>query len=280
MTSKVNKTVQTSDGINLFYREYLPKKKTNSFVLFIHGWGDHSGTTNEFQEFLCSHGVGVYALDLRGHGRSDGQRGYITSWNDYSLDVFCVYNQIIKNNPNIQIHLSGLSMGGLVATSFIQQKNNLTHIKSLTLIAPMLALSVKIDSIKQFIGNLMSFVLPKFSLSTTLNLSHITLDTYIQEIRKNDSLQHSMANSRWFTEGVQAQKDVISNIDLIKIPTMVCHSDNDMVNSYEASRDFYDKLTLKEKKIKKYQNKEHGLLYSTIKEEVFHDILLFIKSIS
>jgi alpha-beta hydrolase superfamily lysophospholipase len=56
----------------------------------IHGWAG---------EQFSVHGLAAYALDLRGRGRSDGERFYIEKFSDYTGDVGQLVEIARAENP-------------------------------------------------------------------------------------------------------------------------------------------------------------------------------------
>ncbi|TGR92564.1 alpha/beta fold hydrolase, partial [bacterium M00.F.Ca.ET.191.01.1.1] len=58
----------------VYYRHWAPLKPTAQIV-FLHGYGEHSGLYHRFANSLNARGIGVWALDAIGHGLSDGERG-------------------------------------------------------------------------------------------------------------------------------------------------------------------------------------------------------------
>ena len=71
----VERTFVSHDGVELFYRAWLPERVTRAVVLF-HRGHEHSGRWAEFVEKLGMPDAAVFAWDARGHGRSPGERGW------------------------------------------------------------------------------------------------------------------------------------------------------------------------------------------------------------
>ena len=70
-------TFRTGDGLDLFYRAWRPKGPPRGVLVFVHGFGEHSGLYSGTAAHFVGCGYLVYALDQRGHGRSPGARGYV-----------------------------------------------------------------------------------------------------------------------------------------------------------------------------------------------------------
>src|SRR3712207_1260796 len=68
-------TMTSWDGMRLFYRSWTPAAPTDKALLLFHRGHEHSGRWQDTVELLGLNDVAIYALDARGHGRSEGDRG-------------------------------------------------------------------------------------------------------------------------------------------------------------------------------------------------------------
>ncbi len=98
--------------------EKKPSKKLHSTpILFVHGmwhgawcWAEH------FLPYFADHGYRVYALSLRGHGKSEGREKLRwTTVSGYVADVAQVVKELEK--PPV---LVGHSMGGMIVQKYIE----------------------------------------------------------------------------------------------------------------------------------------------------------------
>jgi acylglycerol lipase len=100
---------------NIYYQCWLPDKKAKAVLLVAHGFAEHSGRYNNVVDHFVPKGYAVYALDHRGHGRSDGQRVHVDDFNEYIKDLKTFFNIVRKENPKDKIFLIGHSMGSVIA---------------------------------------------------------------------------------------------------------------------------------------------------------------------
>jgi len=104
----------------LFSRAWEPadKSKTWATLMIVHGTVDHSGVYAELGERLAAQGVAVFAADMRGWGRSDGEPLYFNSIETFSQDVLRDYARIhADGSPYAGVQsrfLLGKSLGGLI----------------------------------------------------------------------------------------------------------------------------------------------------------------------
>src|ERR1700738_1474126 len=83
-------SVLGSSGLNIFVRSWRPQGAARAVVVICHGLNAHSGQYQGVGEQFAADGLAVYALDLRGRGRSDGERFYVEKFADYVSDLATV----------------------------------------------------------------------------------------------------------------------------------------------------------------------------------------------
>lgn len=102
------------------YRFTYPSDNT---IILIHGVGSsaymYNKTASLIQEATQTE---VYAIDLRGHGQSDGISGDVDYINQYVDDLADIISIIRKEKPNGKIIIAGHSMGGGVALRYAMEK--------------------------------------------------------------------------------------------------------------------------------------------------------------
>ena len=120
--------IVTDDGVRIALHTRLPENKTPEYVLVIsHGMAEHALRYERFARFLCEHGIGVYAHDQRGHGKtaaSETDLGFLAEKDGFRravLDVRAVVQKCRSDFPQAKIVLFGHSFGSFVAQSYIEQ---------------------------------------------------------------------------------------------------------------------------------------------------------------
>src|SRR6202049_974598 len=107
--------ISGSSGLNIFVRSWRPQGAARAVVVICHGLNAHSGQYLSVGEQFAAAGLAVYALDLRGRGRSDGERFYIEKCADYVSDVATVIALARTREPGLSVYLLGHSAGGVVS---------------------------------------------------------------------------------------------------------------------------------------------------------------------
>ena len=113
---KTEGTFETSGGLRLFERSWLPDGAPRGVLALVHGYAEHSGRYDYVGIWLAQRGYAVHALDLRGHGKSEGDRVFVRSFNEYLDDVDAFLALVRERHGGATPWLMGHSMGGTVVT--------------------------------------------------------------------------------------------------------------------------------------------------------------------
>ena len=89
-------------------------------VVLVHGASEHSGRYGHVADALVADGYAVYALDHRGHGRSEGPRAVLDRMDNAVADVDQLVLQASEEHPGAPVFMLGHSMGGTVAVSLLR----------------------------------------------------------------------------------------------------------------------------------------------------------------
>lgn len=98
-----------------------PHESPRYVALLVHGYGEHIGRYEHVADTLVRHGAAVYGPDHMGHGRSQGERVLIDSFEDVVTDMRAVEERARTGHPGVPVVLIGHSMGGLIAARYAQR---------------------------------------------------------------------------------------------------------------------------------------------------------------
>lgn len=103
---------------NIYYQQWLPEGDPRAVLLIAHGFGEHSGRYQNVVDFFHPRGFAIYALDHRGHGRSDGERVQVAHYTDYLTDLKTFFDIVRSEQAAKPIYLVGHSMGAAISTAY------------------------------------------------------------------------------------------------------------------------------------------------------------------
>lgn len=99
----------------IHHESWLPQQAARTAVVLLHGYGEHLGLYDALARRLNAHGHAVHALDCPGHGRSDGERGRLDTFDDYVADARTLARIVSEQHPGVPLVLVGHSGGALAA---------------------------------------------------------------------------------------------------------------------------------------------------------------------
>mgnify|MGYP002336249402 CR=1 FL=1 len=119
MTSSPTEAWLEGDGgLRIFTRHWAPSGTPKASLVICHGVNSHGGQYIRAAEEFAARGFAVTALDLRGRGRSEGERFYVDSVDDYVSDLSKAIELGRSHHPNLPLFLLGHSAGGVTAVSY------------------------------------------------------------------------------------------------------------------------------------------------------------------
>src|SRR5689334_20221070 len=106
-------------GPDLYYASAMPSHGVKALLGIIHGYADHGDRYRHVMGALAEHGIGSIAIDLRGHGRALGARGFCNRFDEFLDDARELRRLVDERAKGAPMFLFGHSFGGLVAASSI-----------------------------------------------------------------------------------------------------------------------------------------------------------------
>ena len=279
--SKSKSTVQhdesrfkTNDGLNLFEQSWQPVKQSKAVVVIIHGYAEHSGRYAHVAEYLINHGYAVETFDLRSHGKSDGKKTFIRSFDEFLSDVDVFLKRVKERHPNKNLFLLGHSMGGLIASLFVVTRQ--PELRGLILSGAAVKISDDISPLLVKLSSIIGKILPKLP-TIKLDGTAISRDPEIVKKYDNDPLNYRGGiPARTGAELNRATKMIQQQMEAIKLPLLIVHGTADRLADPEGSRQLYERAESKDKTLKLYDGFYHEVMNEPEKEQVLADIVGWI----
>ena len=265
-------TFDGKGGLRIFFRSWRPAGAPRGVVAICHGVNSHSGQYFWAAQQFVAAGFAVYALDLPGRGKSDGDRYYIDSIDDY-VDALARLIEIAKERePGLPVFLLGHSAGGV--TSCIYALGNQSGLAG-------------------FICESFAFKVyaPDFALAVLKGLSHIAPHAHVlrlpfEAFSRDPAVVKAMHDDPLLENEVQPTQTVASfaraddrierDFALFQLPLLILHGTADKATRPDGSQLFYDKAGSEDKTLKLYEGHFHDLLNDLDKELVMADIQAWI----
>ncbi|QIR38098.1 alpha/beta hydrolase [Tolypothrix sp. PCC 7910] len=257
--------------LDLYYQSWFPEGKFRGILVIVHGLGAHSSRFGNIIDQLIPQQYAVYAFDMRGNGRSPGQRGHINSWAEFREDLRAFIKLIQTQQPGCPLFIMGQSLGAVVVLDYIlHYANEASTLKGAIALAP--ALGVGVSKFRLLIGKLLSRIWPQFSLSTGLDLSSASRDEKILAAYAQDPLRHTLGTARLATEYLATVDWIYTHASEWQLPLLVLHGTDDRVALPEGGERFYELVPGKNKLRIVYPGAYHELHNDINYKEVVADL--------
>ncbi|MBW4684960.1 MAG: lysophospholipase [Komarekiella atlantica HA4396-MV6] len=270
--SRKEGTFKGVGGVDLYYQSWHPEGKVRGILVIVHGLGGHSGRYSNIVQHLTPLKYAVYALDLRGHGRSPGQRGYINTWNEFREDLRAFLELIQSQQLGCPVFLMGHSLGAVIVLDYVlRYPKNASKLQGAIALAPTLG-KVGVSPVRVFIGKMLSRVWPRFSLNTGIDITAASRDEQILAAYAQDTLRHTRATARLATEFFATVDWINVHATDWQLPLLILHGGADRVALPAGSDIFYQRLTCSDKLRIEYPGAYHEIQSDLNYQEVLTDL--------
>jgi len=231
-------TQRAVPGPALYHVTTIPEGDVAAIVGIVPGYADHAARYGHVTDAWAERGIGTVAIDLRGHGRADGVRGFCSRFDEFLDDASELARLVDDRARGAPVFLMGHSFGGLVAaTSAITAARSW---RGLLLSAPYFALSMDVPRAKLIGGRIASRIVPKLTVPSGLFGKDMTHDPVRARAYDDDPLVFAGAKARWFTETERAQASALARAKELAMPLYVVFGGADRVAKPAAGKRFYD----------------------------------------
>ena len=206
-------------------------------VCLLHGLGEHTGRYQHVAAFLTERGYSLMGNDLRGHGRSEGQRGHVDSFEQFMQDIDLQLKKAAEIYPEKCRFLYGHSLGGLLALNYALRRQ--PQLAGIITTGAGLRSSLQDQKVKIAVANLISALTPKASLATGLKAEHLSRDPEVVRRYQADSLVHDRSTFRMAKETLASMPWALAHAaEFPPVPLLIMHGKADQLTYPSGSQDF------------------------------------------
>lgn len=255
-------------GGRIFTRHWEPEGSPKASLVLCHGVNSHGGQYLNAAAEFARRGFAVTALDLRGRGRSDGERFYIEHISEYVSDLSQTIDFARAKHPELPLYLLGHSAGGVTAVTYALDRQ---------------------DRINGLICESFAFRVfaPNFALKLLEGASHFVPHAHVLRLKMEDFSR----DPEWVA---QLEADPLTHDEVqpvatvaafaragerferefgrITLPLLILHGTADKATRPDGSEQFHQQAGSADKTLKLYEGHYHDLLNDFGREQVFDDI--------
>lgn len=260
-----------SDGHKLFTQQWLPDEDARRLVMIAHGYAEHSGRYDHVARALVDQGCAVYAMDHRGHGKSEGTRALFEDFENVVDDYLKFIDSVRPGAPFLPLYILGHSAGSLVALGCAYRRPEM--LAGLILSGTAVNGGETVPSFLITVVGGLQRVAPKLRLIPGISSAEVTRDPDVIAARDADPLMdHGAWRLSTVYEIVAAGRRLRTRAAELKMPLLIMHGEADKVTPISGARLIYEGASSADKTIFTYPEMRHEVFNEIGRERVIADL--------
>ena len=276
MSQHTEGTFTAFDGLSIFHQSWSPAGDPVAAVMLIHGLGEHSGRYSHVARALTDADLAVHALDHRGHGKSEGKRSFVRSYDEFMSDLIQFRAHIEAQHPGLPLILLGHSMGGNLAVG-----HTLDHqdgIAGLALSGAALQVGSDLSPAKLKMFRVIAKIAPSFR-PEGLSAEAISRDPAVVAAYQNDPLVFTGKISAGLGAAlIGAMERFPARYHELTLPIAIMHGTEDQLAGVEGSRALESAAVNAQVTAHYYEGLYHEIFNEPEQDQVLADLVSWVTS--
>lgn len=270
-------TLTAFDGLTLHRQSWRPDGDPRGVVMLIHGLGEHAGRYEHVAAALVEAGYAVHAIDHRGHGRSEGKRTFVKSYDEYLRDLGSFRRAVEDEEPGLPLVVLGHSMGGNLAVGHVL--GNQDGLAGMALSGPALDAGDDFSPVQVKILGVIAKVAPGFR-PQGLDADAISRDPAVVEAYRDDPLVYTGKISAGVGSALLgAMESFPPRYPDLTLPVLLLHGTEDRLASISGSKALEAGATNADVTAHYYDGLFHEVFNEPEREQVIGDLIRWLDGV-
>ena len=244
-----------------YYRHWAAAEP-RAAVVFLHGFGEHTGLYHRYGFALNAAGIDLWAVDQLGHGLSPGARGQLGTIEDSSAlaEALTAFAEIKR--PEIPIVAQGHSYGAVVTLFRILETPG-RYRAAVISGAPLVPVAEFVDT----------------NPAITLDPRGLSGDPFYLDSLENDPLAFTSADGTALARELDRAWDRFgAMLPTLSVPTLAVHGGSDPIAAPGAVRAYAEQIP--ELDYREFDGGRHDILNDSMHGDVAATIVGFINNLT
>lgn len=260
-------------GLRLHYRTWEAADPAAA-VLVIHGLSDHAGRYADVADVLIGEGFSAFALDLRGHGASEGRRGHVRNFACLLQDVDRFLREVTAlTGRDTPLFFFGHSLGGLIVLRYLAAFR--PAIRGAVVSSPWID-TARLSGWQRTAVHALSRVLPALPLRSGIRAEDLSHNTEAVRAYNRDPRVHNTITPRLYTEAERAGARVLRHKQF-RVPLLFMLAGADRVVDTAASVRLAKGMDTATTTVKVYPGRFHEIWNETDSQAVIADLVAWMR---
>jgi alpha-beta hydrolase superfamily lysophospholipase len=228
-------------GAKLHVTHWLPEGRPKAVVLLAHGYAEHAGRYAYVAKRLTDAGYAIYAVDHWGHGASDGEGGFVPRFSAFLDGMSELLTLVEVNHGDTPRLLLGHSMGGLIATLFLIERQQAFVAAALS--GPAILPAEPPSRFTVWISRFLSRFFPRLGV-LSLDATGVSRDPAVVAAYQADPLVYGgKIGARLGKEFMDAMAVAQADAPKIRLPILIQHGEADRLTAPAGSRYLFEHVS-------------------------------------
>jgi alpha-beta hydrolase superfamily lysophospholipase len=274
MTTRTERHFDGVGGVRIVYDVWTPDIPPRAVVVLSHGLGEYARRYDHVAERFGQDGLVTYALDHRGHGRSDGKRMLVRDISEFTGDFDTLVGIARREYPALKCVVLGHSMGGGIVVAYgVERPDNYDL---MVLSAPAVAAQELVNPLMAFAAKGLGVLLPGVPVQE-LDVDAISRDPAVVEAYKSDPLvYHGRVPFGIGRALLQVGETMPQRAPALHAPLLVVHGSDDRLIPLDGSRRLIECVGSTDVELKVYPGLYHEVFNEPERDQVLDDVVSWI----
>ena len=276
VTTRTERSFDGVGGVPIVYDVWAPDGTPRGVVVLSHGYAEHARRYDHVAQRFGEAGLVIYALDLRGHGRSGGKRVWVKQMSEYTDDFATLVGIAADEYPDLKRIVLGHSMGGGIV--FAYAAAHVGDYSAIVLSGPAVAAQLEAPKPLAVAAKMIGSILPGAPVRQ-LETDAVSRDPEVVAKYKADPLVYHgkfpAGISKALLEVGENQPQLAAKLTA---PLLIVHGDQDRLVGVAGSRMLAENAASAEVALKVYPGLYHEVFNEPEKDLVLDDVTSWIEA--
>jgi acylglycerol lipase len=270
-----------NDKLRLSGRNWpVTNGECRAVVLIVHGSGEHCQRYKHMAHFFNTRQIAFVGFDMRGHGLSDGIRGYTPGLDALFDDIECVIDRVrTQLYPGVPLVVYAHGTGSLLCLAhIIRRPTKPFGCQAMIISTPSLCLKRRPTTLLLFCSRVFANLDPNFRLPVHGNYTNVYCnDDEVVKAYRNDPLVHDRWAATTLSIFMELGLLLEQNTVCASWPLLIQHGEADIITPILGIEKWVQKRVRGDVTFKSWPEHFHELHNDLGKEEILSYVIAWIE---
>ena len=276
-SSRHERSFEGVGGVRIVYDVWEPDDEDpRGVVVLCHGYAEHARRYDHVAQRFGKSGLAVYALDLRGHGRSGGKRVYLRNISEYTEDFHTLVGIAGAEYPELKVVVLGHSMGGGVVFAYgVEHPDDYA---AMVLSGPAVDAQDGVSAVMVFVAKALGQIVPGLPVEQ-LPTDAVSRDPDVVAAYNADPMVHHGKLPAGIARALIGVGETMpARAPALTSPLLIVHGEQDKLIPVQGSRHLMECVGSQDKHLTVYPELYHEVFNEPERAAVLDDVASWIEA--